>query len=312
MGGDEAGAFGIEDIDIQAPAMNVTHKHLTPVFLGPRTALINHGAAMGMPTAGRVGTFVTAVRCGAKIMTVVGNGRDVGERIGVEMLARLPLIAPALNHVETMRNHARLAEGLAIFVEVESPWIARPLGKNFEDVLGGMVAPDPGVEWLALCVRRTGLADPRMGKDAMAAVKPAVRPPRERIQRLVGILPGPAVEQYPRRPSRLIVFHRHEHEIWSRADPNAPVANLQPADEIQPLHEDSAFVENAIAVGVFEDDDAVIGILVCSAYGIAIGFRHPDATAVVQAKCDGLVDVRLPGKQFDLKALGNRHHLGCL
>ncbi len=50
-----------------------------------------------------------------------------------------------------------------------------------------------------MVIGRAGLADARVGEDAVAAVEPAVRAPGERVQGFVGVLISPAVEQDLRR-----------------------------------------------------------------------------------------------------------------
>ena len=63
----------------------------------------------------------------AHIVQVVGNRLDVLKRVGVEVLAPLPVIAAPLDHVPQMRNHAGGNEGLALVVEVHAPRIAGPV-----------------------------------------------------------------------------------------------------------------------------------------------------------------------------------------
>ena len=52
----------------------------------------------------------------------------------------------------------------------------------------------------------------------------------------------------------------NEQEFRRRADPDAAEADLQPADQVQPLHEHGPLVELAVAVGVLEDQDPVFAL----------------------------------------------------
>ena len=131
----------------------------------------------------------------------------------------------------------------------------------------------------------------------------------------------PAVEQHLHRAGRLVVLHRHEEKIRGGADPDAAEADFQAADEVQAFHEDGAFVEMAVAVGVLEDDDAVaFRALVFRqekagrrmTARIDVGLGHPHAAAVVDRHGDGLFDVRLAGKRRDGKAFRQRHGPGGL
>src|SRR5205823_6941976 len=182
--------------------------------------------------------------------------------IEVEMLAALPLEASALNHVPEMRDHARLDETLAVFIEVNAPRIARAFCKHFENMLGGMIPPHAGVHALAFFLRRAGFADERRAKHAVATVEPAIGSPGEGVQRFVRVgVVIPAVEENLRIAGgfrRVAVLNRHEHQIWRGADPHAAEAEFQSADEIQVLEKHRAPIEFAVAVGVLEHQNAVV------------------------------------------------------
>ena len=191
---------------------------------------------------------------------MVGDGLDVVVRVGIEMLAGLALVAAALDDVVKMRDDAGGDEHLAARVEVDAPGVAGAVGEDLEDVPRRVVAPDAGVDRHALVVRRARLADARVGEDAVAAVEPAVGAPDEGVERLVGVLLAPAVEQDLRRTVGPVVAVSvgNEQQVRGRADPDAAEADLEAADQVQLLGEDLARVEPAVAVGVLEDQDAVL------------------------------------------------------
>src|SRR5258705_7279134 len=115
------------------------------------------------------------------------------------MLAALPFVARALDHVPDMRHHARLDETLPVLVEIDPPRIARAFGKHFEDMLSGMIPPNSGVYPLAFFLGRARSADKRRAKHTMTTVKPAIRSPRKGVQRLVRITRKiPPIEQHVR------------------------------------------------------------------------------------------------------------------
>src|SRR5581483_847437 len=134
--------------------------------------------------------------------------------------------------------------------------------ENLEDMPGRMVAPDAGIDRDTLLVGRAGLADARMGEDTVAAVQPAIRSPAEGVERLVRVLVVPAVEQHLRRAGWLVLalFDRHEQQVRRRPNPDAAEADLQATDEIKPFQEHRALVEFAVAVGVLEDQDAILAL----------------------------------------------------
>ena len=172
----------------------------------------------------------------------------------------LPLVAAALDDVVEVRDDAGGDERLAVLVEVDAPGVARAVGEDLEVVPRRVIAPDAGVDRDAVGVGRAGLADARVGEDAVAAVEPAVGAPGERVERLVRVLRSPSRRAGPaggpsgRSSPSLSGMNR---KLRGRADPDAAEADLEAADEVQLVGEDLARVEPAVAVGVLEDQDAV-------------------------------------------------------
>ena len=126
--------------------------------------------------------------------------------------------------------------------------------------------------------------------------------------------------------ARLVVLVLDEPDVRRRPDPDAAVADFQPGAEVEgaepgllalladrevfALAEDGALVAEAIAVGVFQNHDAV-------ARGFALGgltrvfeaFDAPDTTAFVDAEGDGVDELRFAGEELDLE-LGGHLELG--
>ena len=140
------------------------------------------------------GGLVGTIPLAAGPVAVAGDRLDVVEGPGIEVLAALPLIASALDHVEKVRDDTGLDEALAVRVEVNAPRVAGAVRERLENVPRGMVAPHAGVERHALGLRCVRLADLAVGEHAVAAVEPAVRPPDETVHRLVRVLIAPAVK----------------------------------------------------------------------------------------------------------------------
>src|SRR5687768_14094647 len=109
-----------------------------------------------------------------------------------------------------MRNDARLDEALTHRIEIDAPRIARSVREHLELPFLRMKTPDARVDLCPLIIGRADRSDLGMSEDAMAAVEPTVRPPQERVQRLVGVFESPAVEQdlrLARRLRRIPVLH---------------------------------------------------------------------------------------------------------
>src|SRR5262249_35439770 len=154
-------------------------------------------------------------------------------------LARLPLVATALADVEQVRNDAAGQEGIAVIVEVNAPRVAGAVGEDLEFLLDRMIAPDAGVDRRALLGRRAGLADERVGKDAVAAVEPAIGAPDERVERLMSVLIPPTIEDDLRRPSGFVlaVLDGDEQQFGRLPDPDPAKADLETADQVESLTE---------------------------------------------------------------------------
>ena len=90
-----------------------------------------------MAASGGIRAAVAAVRVGTQVMPVVGDGLDVVVGIGIEMLARLPLVPAPLDHVVKMRDDAGGDDHLAAGVEVDPPGVAGAVGEDLENVTSG-------------------------------------------------------------------------------------------------------------------------------------------------------------------------------
>src|SRR5689334_14613966 len=95
----------------------------------------------------------------ADVVPVVGDRLNVGVCVEFEVLARLPLVASALDDVIQVRNHARCAKRLAMIVEVDTPGIAGALGEYFKLLTRWMIAPDARVDRDAFALGRARFAN---------------------------------------------------------------------------------------------------------------------------------------------------------
>ena len=106
--GDVARALRLQPIDVDAAAVDVVHEDGVAILLGPGVAAeIDHRAGVGVAAAGRVGPAVAGVRSlVADPVQVIGDRLDVVVGVRVEVLARLPLVARALDDVVQVRDDA--------------------------------------------------------------------------------------------------------------------------------------------------------------------------------------------------------------
>ena len=138
-----------------------------------------------------------------------------------------------------------------------------PSAKTSNTCARRVIAPDAGVERRALVVGRARLADVRVREHAVAAVEPAVRAPGERVERLVRVLVAPAVEQDLAAAGRPIVavLDRDEQQVRGAAPTHTPPKpTSMPLTRFSPSMKTLRLVELAVAVGVLEDQDAVLAL----------------------------------------------------
>src|SRR5438552_10987532 len=312
MMADEAGAFALGDIHVNARAVNVVHEYLAAVFFRPTVALINHQARMSMAAAHGIGTAIGGVRAlAAGVMKMIGNGFDIVEDVWIEVLAALPFVASALDHVPQMRNDAGFDETLSMLVEIDAPGIARAFGEELKDAPGRMETPNAGSYGRALAWRSPRFANVGMREHSMTAIEPAIWSPAKSIQSLVGILIAPAVEQYLRRAGwfgRIAVGNGDEHQIRRCPHPYSTEADLEAAHQIQSLHEHSAPIEFPIAIGIFKNEDAILGFAFFGANRIGVSLGNPEPPAMVDGEGDGLLHIRLAREKSCLKS-GRQQHL---
>src|SRR5690349_20249415 len=100
--------------------------------------------------------------------------------VGVRIMQRsvFPETLPVIRSLHSMqhakRPQIRGINQVPVLIEIESPRIAPSFAEEFEPMRDWMIAPDPLLKFNA--------ADMSGDCAPLAAVKPAVRPPRERVR----------------------------------------------------------------------------------------------------------------------------------
>ena len=106
--------LGVEDVAVDPGPVDVVHEERAAVLGRPGAAQVDHRPGVGVAAAGRVGPAVAAVRVGAQVVAVIGDRLDVVIGVGIEVLARLPLVAAPLDDVIEVRDDAGGDEHLAV------------------------------------------------------------------------------------------------------------------------------------------------------------------------------------------------------
>ena len=259
-----------------------------------------------MAAADAVGAFGNLrnrglVDTAAGVVGVVGNRLDVVVGEGIEVLARLTLIAGAGQDMIKVRDDAGGIKELAAGIEIEAPRITRAFGEDLEDVAGRMETPDARVDLHALVVGRARLADDRVGEDAVVTIEPAVGAPDKAVERLMRVLKAPAIEQHDGLTRLIVGIFRDEEEFRGRADPHAAVTDFDARDEIESFLEDRDLRIGTVLLHVFQNQNAIGTGAVGALLRIGHPFHDPEAAAFVEAHRDRLDDLRLARDERDLE-----------
>ena len=150
-----------------------------------------------------------------------------------------------------------------------------------------------------------------MGENAVTAVEPAVGSPGEGIERFVGVFVTPSIEEDLGLAvgEVILIFVRVKKKIGGRSHIDPAEADLNPAREIDLFGEDLARFEGAVFVAVFENQDAVLALVVIARIADRVGMTldHPEAAAGVEAHRDGLRDLRLGRDEIDRESRRQLH-----
>ena len=95
-------------------------------------------------------------------------------------------------------------------------------------------------------------------------------------------------------------------QLGAVGDVGAAVARLDAGGDQQAVGEDGRLVGLAVAVGVFEDDDLVVGLLARLDLRIDLAARDPEPALRVEVHLDRLGQQRVGGEQVDLEARRRR------
>ena len=232
-----------------------------------------------------------------------------------------------------MRNHAGRDEQLASLVVVDAPWVAEAVGNDFEPIFVGVVAPHASIDLRCLTVelhligkRFVGTINAsasgrathaRWSRKSLAPVQPSVRAPDEAIQCFVAVTNAPASESYfdvidvcP----IVAVAIRYPQQIWRRSQPKSARTDRNRSGKGNAIEKHFASISPAVAVGVFQDQDATISVAGEARrprFVVAI-FGHPQTAAVVPAKRHGLGNHGLGREDARAKSVWQCHPRGRL
>src|ERR1041385_6490259 len=152
-----------------------------------------------------------------------------------------------------------------------------------------------------------------MSEHSVAAVKPAIRPPRESVEGLMRILVSPTVQKDLRRTGRfrlVPILNWDEHQVRRGANPYTAEADFKAAHKVQPFHEHCPFVEFAVTVSVFKNQDAILPLAFRRANRVSVSLGNPKPATIVDGKSDRLFYVRFTSEERGFEARRQGHFFG--
>ena len=110
-------------------------------------------------------------------MEVIGDAWYQAIGMGIEVVSKHPFQAGTRLGVPNMTDDTVGNECFPPLVEIQAPRVGGPVGNRGDFPLGGMIAPNPAIDRQAILIGRSRGTQLAIGKDAVAAPKPAIRPP---------------------------------------------------------------------------------------------------------------------------------------
>src|SRR5438445_3157522 len=172
----ETGAIALEHMPINRVGQQIARNVSAVELCWKSAALINDSAIRDMTA------FETFVRNVVEVTEGVGIMQRAVFAEPFDVVSALHLMQPDLF------AEIRPCNDIAVFVEIESPRVSAAFREQFELTRDGMITPD--------ALLKFGSANARRYCAALRAVKPAVRPPRQRIRDCMSVLQTESADQH--------------------------------------------------------------------------------------------------------------------
>jgi len=315
---------GGEDFAVELVTVKIVGEKVAAVFGWPVVTKVNHGSNMGMSSKDGAGSLFSgatfAVSIGGDGVEIVKE-RRVGAVpalfVGGDEIAIVRIVlGPAMTIAKDLADRAKAPGAAAVSHEkravgavVEAPLVGPTVGIDLEFMRDGVKAPDGGIHLQAFLFRSAGFADEGRVKNAMATVEPTIVSPEKGVRRFVSVGEGKAVEENLGRSIGFVVSIgvRDENKLGGAGREDATVSDFKSGDKVEIVGKDFVGFEGAVFVGVFKNDEAVIGFAISPAAGIGKGFGNPNAATGVEGESNGLPELGFAGDGFDLETFGDEH-----
>ena len=182
-----------------------------------------------------------------------------------------------------------------------APSIDPTAGKDFEPVRARIVLPNAAAVQTSDAVRRFDVA---VDVDRLVHVEPTVGTPTQRVQNMVRVFRAEAGEERSFAVGfQIAVLVGEVQQFGAIGDVRPAVARFDAGRNQQAVGEDVRLVGPAVAVGVFEHDDLVVGRLARLDLRIGLARGDPEPPLRIKVHLDRLRQQRIGGVEIDLQPL---------
>ena len=314
-----ARAAAFEQFHIRAASVLIQREQPPAIFRRPVVAEIDHRADVRVAAAERIRRAVARlapVLRGVEVPVIRALvDEPVGVRIRIERV-RPDEVRPG-HRVPEMPVHRVHVEKFAVLIPVVPPRIRIAARDRLEGAPPRVIPPHAAAHHDRLSTAADHLHI-RRPRGSATPVQPAIRAEAQPIGDVVMILQRrlEALDHGLRRTVRDIVAIAigNEEHVRHGDGPHATEADLDAREHLQIVRENRAPIEAPIAVGVFKNHDAIAQaqIVPDRPFGVGVIFRHPQPPARVPGQRDGILHIRLRGKDGRLATRRQRHLLRSL
>jgi hypothetical protein len=185
------------------------------------------------------------------------------------------------------------------------------MGDHLDRTARGVEFPNAAIEVKAVPVGPSRPPDLRDSQDAVASIEPAIGSPGQAIESIVFGVDIPAIEHDFRRTIWLVITIPvwNEKEFGQGTQPDAAETKRDSRKVSTFVQKYLSRIELPVPIPVLENYDPVISRPGRPPLRVGEAFNHPEAAPGIGGHGNGLDDIRLPGKQRNLKPLWHGHSL---
>ncbi|MDB6125293.1 MAG: hypothetical protein JWQ71_4286 [Pedosphaera sp.] len=191
-------------------------------------------------------------------------------------------------------------KGLPVFIELVAPGIAETLEIDAEFHCGRAQMPETTA---VQSLDAVGCFDMAVNVNGLVKVKLTVMAPMQSVDDMMGVFRAEAGKDDALLVGLAIAIGVLEmKEFGALADIDAAIARFDAGGDEQAIGEDGGFIDFAHALGVFENENLVVGFVPRFDLGINRGADNPETSKGIEVHLNGLGEQRAFGVKADFKS----------